>query len=448
MIESRSMNASEPTMVSHASSPPKLLILPEDRSADARICTLGHPRTSKPSRYYFDPSKGIYEFTSIAAPKSTRRSWLIGRKTGFEREKVGAKYRSEEASTVETQDKDSARKSDTGPLNGQESTHLQPISAGYILKDAELLVATPIDLLFLLLPSFSNPTSAKGLFLSADDLFEKVSEDSKHFNQLTNHERTRKAMEERMQVVCDSVDAGDEKMYRLNEKRLLEELMCKAENMVEKGLPASMEEKFVRKALESPVGVIRHEDSSLTETDIPQAAKTPSESESLESQGSSATLKSETSALSVGTEITIPDDSSPTGDDGELYHLLRIRTALSYMLSAYIPLSLAARVESQLASAESPLRFKPLDERLASITKMRAEALAARSLGDFSRKRSMFEEDEAAESRAERKRRKEEEEKMKKAGESRSIRDLKKVDTKGMKKMSDFFGKGAAAKKK
>ena len=448
MIESRSMIESEPRMAPHASNPPKLLILPEDRSADARICTLDHPRTSKPSRYYFDPNKGIYEFTSISAPKSTCRSWLIGRKAGFEQEKVGARYRSEEASTVKTQDEGSARKCENDSSKGKELTDLRPISAGYILKDAELLVATPIDFLFLLLPAFCNTTSAKGLFLSADDLMEKLCEDSKHFNQLTNHERTRKVMEERMQAICDSVDAGDEKMYRLNEKRLLEELMCKARNMVEMGLPASMEEKFVRKALESPVGVIRHEDSSITETDAPQAAKTPSESDSLESQGSSVTLKSENSALSIGTEITIPDDPSPTGDDGELYHLLRIRTALSYMLSAYIPLSLAARVESQLASAESPLRFKPLDERLASITKMRAEALAARSLGDFSRKRSMFEEDEAAESRAERKRRKEEEEKMKKAGESRSIRDLKKVDTKGMKKMSDFFGKGAAAKKK
>lgn len=59
----------------------------------------------------------------------------------------------------------------------------------------------------------------------------------------------------------------------------------------------------------------------------------------------------------------------------------------------------------------------------------------------------MYEEDDAAETRAEKKRRKEEEEEKKKAGESRGIRDLKKVDTKGMKKMSDFFGKAAAVKR-
>ena len=59
----------------------------------------------------------------------------------------------------------------------------------------------------------------------------------------------------------------------------------------------------------------------------------------------------------------------------------------------------------------------------------------------------MYEEDDAVETRAEKKRREEEEVKRKKAGESRGIRDLKKVDTKGMKKMSDFFGKAAAKKK-
>jgi len=56
--------------------------------------------------------------------------------------------------------------------------------------------------------------------------------------------------------------------------------------------------------------------------------------------------------------------------------------------------------------------------------------------------------DEAAETRAEKKRRKEEEEKRKKAGESRGLRDLKKVNVTGMKKMSDFFGKGAVTKTK
>lgn len=116
------------------------------------------------------------------------------------------------------------------------------------------------------------------------------------------------------------------------------------------------------------------------------------------------------------------------------------------MKESYIAQDLGARLDELLASAESPLDFKPLKDRLEHLAKLRAEALASRSLGDFSRKRNLEDED-AAESRAEKKRRKEAEEKKKKAEQSRGVRELKKVDTSGMKKMSDFFGKAAAKKK-
>ena len=49
--------------------------------------------------------------------------------------------------------------------------------------------------------------------------------------------------------------------------------------------------------------------------------------------------------------------------------------------------------------------------------------------------------DEEDEARAEKKRKIEEEEKRKKARLSRGVRDLAKVNVKGMKKMSDFFGR-------
>ena len=51
-----------------------------------------------------------------------------------------------------------------------------------------------------------------------------------------------------------------------------------------------------------------------------------------------------------------------------------------------------------------------------------------------------MEDDEAVEARAEKKRKREEEEKRKKS-ESRALKDLKKVNTKGMKKLSSFFTK-------
>lgn len=419
---------------------PKLLILPEGQSPEARICTLAHPRTSNPSRYLFDPEKGIYEFTRVAAPKSTSRSWLIG-------------------SRGQTLGPNPSKKNAMGPeANAQsvkivghdEHVHGRPVSGGFVLKNAELLVATPIDSLFLLLPCLATSSAnsaSKGLFLSADDLLERHSENSQHLNRVISHQKLRSIVEERMEAVCDTVDAGDEKMYRLSDEKLLGELIVKAKTLVTQGLPASMEERFVRKALETPVMVVKREDSSVSEV-IPSQNTPILDSAPSESLDSQISVTSAGSTMSATTDITNPDETAPSPVADNLYHLLRLRTALSYMISAYVPPTLAATLNTMLTSEKSPLDFKPLDQHLASIAKMRTEALAARSLGDFSRKRSMFEEDDAAETRLEKKRKKEEEEKKKKTGETRGIRDLKKVDTNGMKKMSDFFGKRTSPRKK
>ncbi len=430
-----------------ATQPPKILILPEGRSPQARICTLAHPRTSNPSRYLFDPEKGICEFTKVAAPKSIFRSWLIGR-AGLARQAIGIDDTKEASSTEAFH-----------VANKEAATDLKqatdrPIADGYVLRNAELLIATPIDYLFLILPCFASPSAAdspskKRLFLSADDLLEKVSEKSKHFNQISSHANTRQAIEERMQAVCDTVDAGDEKMYRLSEEKLLSELVLKAENMIARGLPSTIEERFIRKALETPILVLTREESTISEANASQNDTAMSEStmsEAADSQISTTTSDSKASATSAATEMTIPDEPISPSNPTSLYHLLRLRTAISYILSSYVPPSLSTSLETLLSSAQSPIDFVPLNRHLADIAKLRAEALASRSLGDFSRKRSMYE-DDAVETRAEKKRREEEEVKRKKAGESRGIRDLKKVDTKGMKKMSDFFGKAAAKKK-
>ena len=431
-----------------ATQPPKLLILPEGRSRPARICTLAHPRTSNPSRYLFDPEKGICEFTKVAAPESTSRSWLIGH-AGLARPTIGIDN-PKEASSTETFH---VANKEAAPDIEQATD--RPIADGYVLRNAELLIATPIDYLFLILPCFSSPLAAdspskKRLFLSADDLLEKLSEKSKHFNPISSHANTRQAMEERMQAVCDTVNAGDEKMYRLSEEKLLSELVLKAENMIARGLPTTIEERFIRKTLETPVLVLTREESTISEANASQNDTAMSEStisETAESQISTTTSDSKASATSAATGMTIPDDRISPSNPTSLYHLLRLRTVISYIFSSYIPPSLSTTLEALLSSAQSPIDFVPLDRHLADIAKLRAEALASRSLGDFSRKRSMYEEDDAVETRAEKKRREEEELKRKKAGESRGIRDLKKVDTKGMKKMSDFFGKAAAKKK-
>lgn len=390
-----------------------------------------------PIRYYFDPDKGLYEFTRVAAPKSTCRSWLIGRETKIAGPKDDAPP-SEALTTTEM------------PMSELREANNRPISDGYIVKNAEMLIATPIDPMFLLLPSFVDESSAKSptskrLFLSADDLLEKLAERSTHFCQISSQERLRLSMEQRLGAICDTVEAGDEAMYRLSDAKLLQELVRKAKAMIAKGLPASMEERFIRKALESPVMTVKHEESSVPDATMSQSYMHTSESSgssAVDSQASEASAESTASALSVATDMTVPEDES------ELHHLLRLRTALSYIISSYVPPAIARLLNALILAGNSPVDFKILDERLADIAKMRAEALSSRSLGDFSRKRSMYEDDDAAETRAEKKRKKEEEEKKKKASESRGTKDLKKVDTKGMKKMSEFFGKAVVAKKK
>ena len=430
-------------VVSKAAHPPRVLVLPKNASPGACVCTLAHPRTLTPSRYYFDPDKGLYEFTRIAAPKYSCRSWLIGRRTRLVSQKDDPPLG--KAPTPAEKSKPAFAEADD-----------RPISDGYTIKNAEMLIATPIDPLFLLLPSFVYESSAKSptserLFLSADDLLERFSEKSRHFSHISDHGLIRLSVEQRMRAVCNTVDAGDEEMYRLSDEKLLHELMQKARTMVAKGLPASMEEQFIRKTLEAPVMVVRHDETSVSEATLSRNKTPTSEStlsEAFDSQTSTGSSDSMASAFSIATETTPPENMTPAIKASELYHLLRLRTALSYIMSNYVPPAIVKSLNTLMLSGKSQVDFRLLDEHLTGIAKMRAEALASRSIGDFSRKRSMYEDDHAAETRAEKNRKMEEEDKRKKAGQSRGVKDLKKVDTKGMKKMSDFFGKAAAAKTK
>ncbi len=263
-----------------------------------------------------------------------------------------------------------------------------------------------------------------------------------------------------MAVVCDNVEAADEKMYRLSLDMLLQEFVAKAERMVQRGLPASLEEKFVRKALEVPMMGVKREDSSFSVDAKPTGEEASKDAEDglgtpSESMDSSLTLNSQTTQSTAATSFSeeMPIDSNPvtvtppiSAPEG-IPHLLRLRTALSYLFSSYLPVHVESTLNTMLTSQKSPIDFTPLDAHLLHLSTLRAEALASRSLSDFSRKRSMNEDDEFTGDRAEKKRKKEEEERKKKLGESRGVRDLKKVDVSGMKKMSDFFGKGAIKKK-
>ncbi|PBP25448.1 hypothetical protein BUE80_DR003860 [Diplocarpon rosae] len=399
-----------------STNPPHLFVLPKYLSQNARIVTLENPRSFNDDRYVICPENGFFEFTKIAAPKTSPRSWLLS-------------------------------------TNAEDEEVTKPSSdSGYVTKTANLLIATRIDPLFIILPALSPLPTIKSsepttkLFLSSFDYFEKVTKVSPHFASFSQVESIRALLESRMAAVCDTVEAEDELMYRLNEEKLLGELLKKAQNMTQKGLPASMEEKFVRKALDPPMLSMKRDESSLSEAAKEEVATLDSEA-TVSSADTAASSFSEasTAVSSVSEDLpTISAVEKPkelclvNAPDG-VAELLRIRTALFFICSAYVAPHITESLKKLLASSTSTFDFTPLDVYLAQLAKLRQDALASRSLGDFSRKRSMAAED--GESRAEKKRKEDEDEKRKRANQSRGVQQLKKVNVSGMKKMSDFFKK-------
>ncbi|KAJ8061076.1 hypothetical protein OCU04_010153 [Sclerotinia nivalis] len=422
--------------------PPRVFILPKDISTEARIITVENPRYAKDSRYLVCPNRGFNEFTRIAAPKTTPRSWLLVPENG------------PAVPLSKRLPKDEA--------NDEEESSAK----GYVTKGADLFIATPIDFLFIILPALvplsttKVPDPPRKLFLSGDDYIDKLISISPHLRSFLRTGPLRTSLEKRMAAVCDTVDAGDEIMFRINEQKLFKELLQKAKKMAEHGLPASMEEKLVRKALDTPVLSIKRGEESAQEGSKEEAntsAESGTSTPQINSQDTQATVSSvdtaassfseaSTAATSISShsavapedeKISVPSIDAPDG----VADLLRIRTAFFFICSNYIAPHLSEILKKSLKSSTSPVDFTPLDSHLAYLTKLRQDAIAARSMGDYSRKRAMVGDDEEIETRAEKKRKQDEEDKRKKAGESRGVKNLKKVNTSGMKKMSDFFKK-------
>ena len=405
-----------------------ILVLPRNRSPAAFITSFVHSRTATPSRYLVDPINGIYEFNRVSVPQNACRSWMLTSSTGV------------------TSPNDGQESSVDGNEHGHSAEKFTSQASSTVLSKPDLLVATPVDPIFLLIPVLhelsAKEAHSRALYLSCDDILDKICEKSIQFEHVVKAEPLRAMFGNRLPAICDSVKAGDESMYRLSETKLLAVLLEKATGLANMGLPASLEDRFVKRALDVPMLGVRRENSSISEDRIVDTVNASAAS-SIDSETPSLASDSSLSATSQTTDITIPEDNAT---EEEIQRLLCIRTILSYITSSYLPSALATTVMGLFGSGASPIDFTPLDNRLAHISKLRTEALAARSLGDFSRKRNAYEDDEVAEARLEKKRKKEEEEKRKKL-ETRGVRDLKKVDITGMRKMSDFFRKKAIVKK-
>ena len=221
-----------------------------------------------------------------------------------------------------------------------------------------------------------------------------------------------------------------------------------------------MEEHFIKDALKAPMLDIEtrlmsdDDTAAISKLSEPAAvAREESQSSMTSQSGSSLNAESQSTASTAATSFSSitekekptagsMEPTSPSGPPEHVVQLLRLRTALSFLLSSYTPEHIRTNINSAVASSDV-VDFAPLDAHLAHLTSLRRQAQALRSVSDnISRKRAM-DDDDAVEARAEKKRKKEEEEKRKRA-ETRAIKDLKKADTSGMKKLSAFFTKAAA----
>ena len=397
--------------------PPQVFIWPKDTSSSARVVTIPNPATSAPNRFLLCPEKGCFEFTRIAAPKHSYRSWLLNP----EKEP-----------------------------GSEEESGIQQDDEGFVLQTPDLMVATPMDLLFLVLPALGqDDLGSKQMFLPPLDYLERLEERSDHLKQiirLDSARRLEKKLEARILSVCDTMEAGDEMLCKLSEKKLLDILVGKARRMVDRGLPASMEQRFVHQALAVPVMSIRREESSIS---IAHAESANAGTENESASTSQDTEMSENTALSASIAATsiAPTPTPPSSTaTPEIIHLLRLRTALNFLFSSYVPAVLRTALTVLLASpTTSPIDFTPLDSHREDLAKLKQEAQALRSLSDnISRKRSAEDDDEAIE-KSEAKKRKKEEEEARKRNVSQGVKKLAKADRSGMKSISSFFGAKAAA---
>lgn len=380
---------------------------------------LENPASGELNRYLYCPQRGIFEFTVIDTAKEEPRSVL------FTSTIEGVNNASNGHTETETKDV----QTDVSAVvqeKGKKLAHKALIS-----KSAQILVATQVDLLFFVLPillqqdrntSHGRQREHQRLFQPLDDMLESRDDISRTLkNVLLGPLRSR--VEARMVKVCDTVDAG-ETMFRINEDKLVKELFSKAENALDNGkLPPSMEEKFVTRALETPMMTVKREDV-VTETTVLNNASGILDEEKLSTEGNN------------------PSGSENQDESEKLRHLLRLRTALSFILSSYVPEHIKANVETHLTSSESPINFEPLTKHLSHIAALREQAAAAAAMNNnISRKRSGLDDEEMFSIRQDVKKFKLEEEKKEKTRQSRAVRDLKKADTSGMKKLSSFFGK-------
>src|SRR5262249_47571040 len=146
------------------------------------------------------------------------------------------------------------------------------------------------------------------------------------------------------------------------------------------GLPKSMEERFVRKALEAPV-LGQRSNAAPPPTDTPSGAATP-QAESADSQSSVSTANTSTSGVSKAptAATSVPDESddlearnmtSAMQASDEVVAQQRLRVGFNFICSSYVPPPLAEVLKKLLADGKGNADFTALDDYLIRLSKMK-----------------------------------------------------------------------------
>ncbi|CCX32228.1 Similar to hypothetical protein CTHT_0042940 [Chaetomium thermophilum var. thermophilum DSM 1495]; acc. no. EGS19810 [Pyronema omphalodes CBS 100304] len=204
-------------------------------------------------------------------------------------------------------------------------------------------------------------------------------------------------------------------------------------------LPSSLEEEYVKKPLVRPVTEVTLATSKTATVEVKTEAKAEVKEEVTERMDVSMTGVTEVTAkieeakiAEIETQVTTQQTTDPV-----ILQLLRLRVSFNFLSSLYLPVHITALLQVHLSTLHD---FTKLDSYVEELKKLRTDAAAARQ-GDFSMKRQNM--DEEIDGRAEKKRKLEEEEKKKAKNVSRGVKELSKVNTRGMAKITGFFKKKA-----
>ena len=409
---------------------PNVFVLPKNLSSNARVISgkaFLQDRTTESRRYLICPERGFFEFTTITTPKHACRSWLLSPRLAC------------------------VTSSNAGQGLGDDEA--------YVLQSPDLLVATPLDPLFLILSIkdvlWPNAISGKPEYLTIDSrlgLLKSQHEDIDTVLRDDQQGRLEGVFADRIKAVCDVIEIpGDEteSMYCLSLTKLYIELVRIAKRVVAAGLPKSMDERFVRQQLIVPELGIRKEDGAVSLADQPSISATEppqSNSEDINAPIDIAPADEKSKPESVALDESKSQDLEAST---EITSLLRIRIVIDYMMASYMPVNLRKALQENVnktGQEGSCVDFKPLNDFLAYTGELRTKANVLRSLSEnITRKRSAFDDDESFE-KLESKKRKKEQEELKKRNITRGVQQLAKADTSGMKKLSAFFTKPAAKK--